>query len=242
MPFTFSHPAAVLPLRYLPKKWFSLTGLVIGSMVPDFEYFIRMKVESIYSHTWPGLFWFDLPLALALMLIYNALIKNRLIDHLPIFLNRRFSDFKNTSKVHSKYLVIIISILIGAASHILWDDFTHPTGYFVLHTPILKHPVFMFHHKFLLYNILQQLSSLIGALIILVAIWLLPLGKSTAHKPIIYYWLIVAAIAVIIIGIRLFTGLAIKQYGDIIVTAISGLLIGLIVVSIVTKKASSTVV
>ncbi|WP_113654854.1 DUF4184 family protein, partial [Pedobacter namyangjuensis] len=30
MPFTFSHPAIVLPLTYLPKKWFSLTGLVIG--------------------------------------------------------------------------------------------------------------------------------------------------------------------------------------------------------------------
>ena len=41
MPFTFSHPAAVLPLRLLPRHWFSLTGLVIGSMVPDFEYFLR---------------------------------------------------------------------------------------------------------------------------------------------------------------------------------------------------------
>ena len=27
MPFTFSHPAIVLPLTYLPKQWVSLTGL-----------------------------------------------------------------------------------------------------------------------------------------------------------------------------------------------------------------------
>ncbi|WP_369792090.1 DUF4184 family protein [Flavobacterium sp. CF136] len=23
MPFTFSHPAIILPLKYLPRKWFS---------------------------------------------------------------------------------------------------------------------------------------------------------------------------------------------------------------------------
>jgi hypothetical protein len=42
MPFTFAHPAIVLPLKHLPKRWYSLTGLIIGSMTPDFEYFIRM--------------------------------------------------------------------------------------------------------------------------------------------------------------------------------------------------------
>lgn len=51
MPFTFSHPSIVLPLTYLPKKWISLTGIVIGSLTPDFEYFLRMKIQSTYSHT-----------------------------------------------------------------------------------------------------------------------------------------------------------------------------------------------
>lgn len=41
MPFTFSHPAIILPLSYLPKKWFSLTGLIIGSLIPDFEYLLE---------------------------------------------------------------------------------------------------------------------------------------------------------------------------------------------------------
>lgn len=30
MSFTFSHPAIVLPLTFLPRQWFSLTGLVIA--------------------------------------------------------------------------------------------------------------------------------------------------------------------------------------------------------------------
>ena len=49
MPFTFSHPAIVLPFS---KKWFSLTALVTGSIIPDFEYFFKMKGHSDYGHNW----------------------------------------------------------------------------------------------------------------------------------------------------------------------------------------------
>ena len=43
MPFTFSHPAVILPATYLDKKYYCLSALIIGSMTPDFEYFIRMR-------------------------------------------------------------------------------------------------------------------------------------------------------------------------------------------------------
>ena len=236
MPFTFSHPAAVLPLNYLPKRWFSLTGLVVGSMVPDFEYFIRMRVLSIYSHTWMGLFWFDLPLGLLLMYVYNKIIKDNLIDHLPIFLNRRFSAFRNSKSSQRNLLIIIISVLIGAASHLIWDSFTHPMGYFVLHTRHLKHHVALFHHTFLFYNILQHLCSIAGALIIVIAIWQMTPENISIQKPIIYYWLMIISTAIIVLAVRLFAGLSFQQYGDVIVTVISGLLIGLIIVSVFTKK------
>ncbi|SEF46838.1 protein of unknown function [Flavobacterium urumqiense] len=42
MPFTFSHPAIILP--FLKNKKLSATALIIGSMSPDFEYFFRMKM------------------------------------------------------------------------------------------------------------------------------------------------------------------------------------------------------
>ncbi|WP_220463965.1 DUF4184 family protein [Adhaeribacter radiodurans] len=45
MPFTFSHPAIVLPLTLLLRKWYSLTGLVIGSLTPDFEYFYQFSIS-----------------------------------------------------------------------------------------------------------------------------------------------------------------------------------------------------
>jgi len=36
MPFTFSHPAIVLPLTKARLK-LSATGLIVGSTIPDFE-------------------------------------------------------------------------------------------------------------------------------------------------------------------------------------------------------------
>jgi hypothetical protein len=233
MPFTFSHPAIVLPLNYLPKRWISLTALVIGSMTPDFEYFIRMKVSSQYSHTWTGLFWFDLPLALLLMAIYNIIVKNKLIDHLPAFLNKRFSKFKKSPPFSFKYIgIIIICILIGTASHIFWDSFTHPSGYFVNHSPLLSHHVIISHYSIPFYKIMQQVSTLTGAIIILYAVLQLPAGQLTKENNIIYYWTKVFGIALLVLIIGLFTGLKFDEYGDVIVTGISGILIGLIITSL----------
>ena len=54
MPFTFAHPAAIIPINSRFKSKFCLTGLVLGSMAPDFEYFIRLKPYSAYGHNLIG--------------------------------------------------------------------------------------------------------------------------------------------------------------------------------------------
>jgi len=88
MPFTFSHPAIVLPLTFKRLK-LSATALIIGSMVPDFEYFIRMTDHSRYSHTIAGLFWFDLPMGLLICFVYHGVVKDQLFNNLPPFLKQR---------------------------------------------------------------------------------------------------------------------------------------------------------
>ena len=94
MPFTFTHPAIVLPLTFLPRKWYSLTGLVVGSLTPDFEYFLRMRIESNYSHTLSGLFWFDLPLGILLTFIFHNIVRDNLYDNLPFIFSSRLIKFK----------------------------------------------------------------------------------------------------------------------------------------------------
>ncbi len=244
MPFTFSHPAIILPLNRLSKNWISLTALVTGSITPDFEYFIRMRVLSIYSHTWLGMFWFDLPLGLLLLIIYNRLIKDRLIDRVPVYFNRRLSEFKNERPVYlgANFFIVIFCLLIGAASHIFWDSFTHPTGYFVKHSHLLSHKIVIKHFPIPLYNILQQLSSMAGALIIIYAINKLTPGKITTSKGITAYWFKIMAISVVILATRFAMGLKLHNYGDVIISEISGLLIGLLIVSVITPARQSQLI
>jgi Domain of unknown function (DUF4184) len=230
MPFTFSHPAIVLPLAYLPKRWFSLTGLVIGSMTPHFEYFLRMKVESEYSHTLSGLTWFDLPLGLLLCFIFQNIVRNSLFQNLPTFLKSRFVTFTRYNwnrHFERNWLVVIISILIGAASHLFWDSFTHSNGYFVQTIPALTNTVDFLEKQIPVLKILQHSSTLIGGLVIAYTIYKLPTDKDVSGKINPKYWIILFSLAWTIILIRLLTGLELKQYGNLIVTVISAGLISL---------------
>jgi hypothetical protein len=239
VPFTFSHPAAVVPLNYISKRWLSLTALIVGSIIPDFEYFIRMRVSSVYSHTWAGLFWYDLPLGLFVLLVYTRLIKDNLITHLPSGINARFSQHQNSKHDYDLlyFVIAIVSILIGAASHILWDSFTHPAGYFVKHHHILKHKVLIANHSVAFYNMLQHTSSAIGVLVLIYATYKMPKGERTNvdARRIARYWGGALLIALIVVLIRLAAGLSLaQQYGDVIMSAVSGFLIGLIILSIFT--------
>lgn len=238
MPFTFSHPAIVLPLRYLPQKWFSLTGLIIGSLTPDFEYFIRMKVKSNYSHTLYGIFWFDLPLAILLGFIFHNIVRNELFNNLPQIIKSRvfvFSKFNWNSYFKNNKITVISSIIIGIASHLFWDSFTHDHGYFVIHISELRHSVSLFNKEIPVLKLAQHLSSFIGAIIILFAFSKLP-KDNVATAPIKkLYWAYLILFTTLIITIRFLNGLNFKAYGNIIVSLISALLISLILAPLFIK-------
>jgi hypothetical protein len=239
MPFTFSHPAIVLPLTFLPRHWFSLTGLVIGSLTPDFEYFLRMRIKSNYSHTIDGLFWFDLPLGLLLAFMFHNIVRDRLFDNLPTFFKSRFSTFKNFNwNRHFKqnYLVVTISIFIGAASHIFWDSFTHDHGYFVQTIPTLQNSVDFSGKQMPILKILQHSSTFFGGFIIAFAIYKLPTNKAEKENINFKYWVIIAGLTLTIISVRLLSGLDFKQYGNVIVTAISAGLISLTITPWLTRR------
>lgn len=129
MPFTFAHPAIVLPLKQVKPRWFSLTGLVAGSMAPDFEYFFKVYASSTVSETLTGIFTFNLPVAIVISLLFHQLVRDPLIRHLPSPYDRRFSGFTRFNFL--RYLKkhpwrFVGSTLIGIISHLLLDILTSP--------------------------------------------------------------------------------------------------------------------
>ncbi|MGV3540182.1 MAG: DUF4184 family protein [Rufibacter sp.] len=232
MPFTFSHPAAIFAFLKLPQKWRSMTGLIIGSMAPDFEKFLRMSEHDPYSHTWKSLFYFNLPLGLLLAFIFHGLVRDALIQNLPRFLRLRFTRYVGFNWVayfKRNYAVVLLSILVGAASHLAWDSFTHDYGLGVRLFPVLKQEVLSGPFSMKLYALLQKITSVAGGLAMVLFILLLPKGvEKTTLKNILPYWVMVAIVALAVIAVRSQVGAEMDSLYNLSIVGISAGLTSLV--------------
>jgi hypothetical protein len=235
MPFTLSHNAAVLPL--LKSKHLSATGLIIGTMAPDFEYFFRMNVKGIYGHTVPGIFYFDIPVSILLAFLFHNVVKRNLIDHLPVFLQGRFKEvrelnFNEYIKTHK--IVFLLSVLIGTISHIVWDGFTHERQFFVQHLPMIyKDRVVPFHGaKYPLWYALQYMSTIIGGAIV---IWYILAKKPEPgiyNRPGIIYWMLLLIIVGVIVWTRMQFPIRNEPYVVAVISTCSGFCIGVTILGL----------
>jgi hypothetical protein len=166
MPFTFSHPSLVLPFIKAPKKWLSATGLLIGSTLPDFEYFLRLEFRADIGHSLIGIPLFCLPVGLILCYLFHHLIRDAFIENLPWFWQARLHEYKSLNwhkHVKTYPWAVIGSICLGAGSHIFLDAFTHGDGFFVERWSFLQSMIWQMPA----YAFLQLFLSLLGLIIML---------------------------------------------------------------------------
>ena len=236
MPFTFSHPALVVPFFAAGKKYLSLSGLVMGSMAPDFEYFFRMKKGiSQYSHTPAGLLYFNLPLSLLLLFLFHEMVRKPLILHLPPWLFKRFyTYYKFQWRPYFKkhWPGVVISILAGSITHLGWDWLTHSTADYLY---AQQHRFLFFsswQHHSVIYTLVHSMHSLAGLAVLAATVRKQPAGpyieRSAAWVP---FWIMLVAGAFLITLFRfLFTEQL--QTGDLLVTIIAAFLLALLFVSL----------
>ncbi|MDC9592108.1 DUF4184 family protein [Xenorhabdus sp. IM139775] len=161
MPWTFSHPAAVFPLKDLPGgRLLNLPALITGSLSPDFFYSVGSYDIATTAHHLPGWFYTALPLCLLIFLIVHLLSS-------PLSVLTPISFARYEKQSHKDRAIFVLSLFIGAMTHIGWDAFTHDTGFFVKQMPLLQSRVFhsITHGQGIgIYKILQHFSSLLGFL------------------------------------------------------------------------------
>lgn len=241
MPFTFSHPAIAFPIKWVLGRWTSMTGLVIGSMVPDFEKFIKMAPNNTFSHTLGGIFWFNLPLGLILCFVFHLYVRNPLINSIPEHLRKRLYKYKSvhwTRIFKTNYWGVMASIVIGAAFHIIWDALTHsPEKINETARGLLNlDPNNDFYQQF--FNTFDDLSSILG----LIFIYVVLLSLSKQNVPFrsglkkLTYWIICFAVAFFIVLMRLLVDLSIDDFWHLVFTSVSSFLIGLIIASVLISK------
>lgn len=230
MPFTGSHPAIILPL--LRYRIFSVSGLLMGSMVPDFEFFLRLEANVVYGHSIGPMFWLNIPTALLCITIYHCIVRDHLILNLPDYFKKRFWPFLSfdwLTYLKTNYVKVVLSILVGNLSHLFWDAFTHSNGLVVAQIPSLSKIVWQVP----VYDILQYAFSILGAICILLFISKLPiydLKVESKLKDNVIYWLIVFAITASVYLIR-YDSEDYEQFTSRIVFICSGFLAGLILAS-----------
>ena len=172
MPFTLAHGAAALPLR---RTKLIQSAVVIGCVVPDCEYFVHLapKIGSghTFSHTLPGLFVIDLPLGMAIFWLFHKYAKEALWTWLPETIRERVKLGPRTRplKGTTQSALVLVSIFIGATTHILWDSFTHTSFWPYRHLHFLSHTFRLpIAGSIPCYDLLQYASSVLGTILMLV--------------------------------------------------------------------------
>lgn len=172
-------------------------------------------------------------------------MRNSLFNNLPLFFQSRligFNQFNWKRYFTSNWHIASISFLSGAFSHILWDSFTHEHGHFVEVIPELSRTILFFGKEILFFKVLQHSSTLIGGFATILSLSQIPSKANLARKVNTQYWIVVATISLSGILLRLLSGLDYRAYGHLIVSAISSLMISVILTPMVfclTKKLST---
>ncbi|MGW4898293.1 DUF4184 family protein, partial [Kitasatospora sp. NPDC004240] len=136
MPFTLSHPAAVLPLLRVADGRGPLiaSALVAGSMAPDVPFFAESLCPGVYrhgglTHRWWAVPTVDVVLAGALVAGWHGLLRGPLVALLPD--GTAGAAEALTVRTGARPVApadvarFAASAAIGAASHVGWDAFTH---------------------------------------------------------------------------------------------------------------------
>ena len=199
MPFTPSHVAAILPFARTPLL---PAGLAIGSMVPDLPYFVPIGLSRDFTHSLVGALVADLPMGIACYLIWVLVLRAPLLDFSPRWLHDRFRVRRSGRATWATALLLVAALVVGIATHLAWDSFTHPDGWVVLHVAALRAQLGPFAAS----RWLQYASSVFG--LVVLAIWSVRWARKSPAESTSFLrtgrigrlvvWLVVGATLVIV--------------------------------------------
>jgi hypothetical protein len=158
VPFTFAHPAAAVPLLRPLGRFGSLSALCIGSIAPDLAFIVPINLERAQTHGLAALFLFCLPAGVLVYWLFHALLKAPLIALMPDGIAGRIG-----AAGRETWSAVLVSLLCGAMTHLLWDAFTHPGTAFVNALPVLQTELANIGgYRVYAFKVLQHGSSVLG--------------------------------------------------------------------------------
>ncbi len=197
MPFTVSHVAAVLPIVGRSER-LPAAALVIGSMAPDYPWFLTRGRTAQLSHSPLGVVTVDLAVGLLAFAVWRLWVQRPSRDLLPRAVGERLPQPPGFAVRDLPWAAL--AVVIGALTHLVWDSFTHAGRWGVEGVPWLQEA----HDGMAGWVWAQDLSSLLG--LVVVVVWGIrrltrtepdDSGlRSTGRDRQVAWWLVVAGTAV----------------------------------------------
>ena len=176
MPLTFAHPAAVLPLMRGPLL---PAALVAGALAPDLPYFLRGLqvpvtaqswwepfVNATTTHGWPGAATIGLSTALLMFLVINVCARPARWMVAPTSPTSPIS--RTPSRGAAWWGWLVLSLILGVVTHVVWDSFTHSDGWVVQNVGFLNEDA---AGSLTWARLVQHLSTALGLAAVAVHVW-----------------------------------------------------------------------
>ncbi|MFC5956101.1 DUF4184 family protein [Streptomyces pratens] len=189
MPFTLSHAVAVLPAVRTDG-----TGrgplvpavLVAGSLAPDLTYYAAGFLSGAmefgdFTHSFPGVLTIDVCIAWALVGLW-LLVREPLVALLPRPRQGRTATLLRCGTPRARVCAPLaarwyVSAVLGALTHVVWDEFTHLDRWGIRIFPVLGQEI----AGSPLYWYLQYGGSAVAAVVI--AVFLARALRRTTPRP-----------------------------------------------------------
>jgi len=174
VPFTGSHPAAVLTF---PRTPLPPSALVLGSMAPDLPYYLPFP-QAYATHTALAVVTSDLVLGGLAWALWHGLLVAPALATAPAPLRTRLAGrvrpgLRPRIRSARECLLVVAALVLGAATHVLWDEWTHPRRWGTEHVPWLAQTWGLLPG----YRWLQYASGVVGGAILLA--WLVRWWRRT---------------------------------------------------------------
>lgn len=177
MPFTPTHAAAVLPFLRTPLP---ASTLVIGSMAPDIPFYLPFD-PGLRTHTAAAVGTTDVLFGALAWLVWHGLLAAPALWAAPRALHARLTAVPLGVRVRLRglraVLLTLVALAVGSATHVLWDEFTHPRRWGPEHVPLLAEQ----WGPLAGYRWLQYATSVLGGVVLLV--WFVRWWRRTPPRP-----------------------------------------------------------
>lgn len=131
MPFTVAHAAVAPPIGRAVGGTLPVVAVAAGAISPDLEHFVLGRIDRSIGHEPFGILLLDLPLALAFLLLWCALVVPGVIGLLPDRYRHLAGPIADQFRLGHAWRSpggvgrIGLAIVVGASTHLIWDEFTH---------------------------------------------------------------------------------------------------------------------